>query len=138
MVIMGGKDGTKAVRDLNVVNIGTAEEPVWALAVDVSDLATEATLQSIKDEMKPLTLKESFDESNLENGAYIPTKTYTKDLIGFGIINNNEDDPLTFIIETITLSVPPGKQFYAIFDRPISLIIAVAGENLDFDAFVEG
>ena len=36
MVIMGGKDGTKAVRDLNVVNIGTAEEPVWALAVDAT------------------------------------------------------------------------------------------------------
>lgn len=36
MVIMGGKDGTKAVRDLNVVNIGTDEEPEYALVCSIA------------------------------------------------------------------------------------------------------
>ena len=138
MVIMGGKDGTKAVRDLNVVNIGTAEEPVWALAVDVSDLATEDTLQDIKGLLKPLTLRESFDESNLDNDVYTATGTYTRDVFGFSIINNNKEDSLTFTIDGKTVPVPPSTSFYDEFDVPDPFEIVVEGDDLDCDAYIKG
>lgn len=138
MVIMGGKDGTKAVRDLNVVNIGTAEEPVWALAVDVSDLATEDTLQDIKGLLKPLTLRESFDESNLDNDVYTATGTYTRDVFGFSIINNNKEDSLTFTIDGKTVPVPPSTSFYDEFDVPDPFEIVVEGNALDCDAYIKG
>ena len=129
MVIMGGKDGTKAVRDLNVVNIGTAEEPVWALAVDVQD---------IKGLLKPLTLRESFDESNLDVDVYTATGTYTRDVFGFSIINNNKEDSLTFTIDGKTVPVPPSTSFYDEFDLPNPLEVTVEGDNLDFDAYLKG
>lgn len=122
MVIMGGKDGTKAVRDLNVVNIGTAEEPVWALAVDA----------------KPLTLRESFDESNLDNDVYTATGTYTRDVFGFSIINNNKEDSLTFTIDGKTVPVPPSTSFYDEFDVPDPFEIVVEGNALDCDAYIKG
>jgi len=129
MVIMGGKDGTKAVRDLNVVNIGTAEEPVWALAVDVQD---------IKGLLKPLTLRESFDESNLDDDVYTATGTYTRDVFGFSIINNNKEDSLTFTIDGKTVPVPPSTSFYDEFDLPDPLEITVEGENRSFGAYLKG
>lgn len=122
MVIMGGKDGTKAVRDLNVVNIGTAEEPVWALAVDA----------------KPLTLRESFDESNLDDDVYTATGTYTRDVFGFSIINNNKEDSLTFTIDGKTVPVPPSTSFYDEFDVPDPFEIVVEGDDLDCDAYIKG
>jgi len=129
MVIMGGKDGTKAVRDLNVVNIGTAEEPVWALAVDVQD---------IKGLLKPLTLRESFDESNLDVDVYTATGTYTRDVFGFSIINNNKEDSLTFTIDGKTVPVPASTSLYDEFDLPDPLEVTVEGDNLDFDAYLKG
>ena len=215
---MGGKDGTKAVRDLNVVNIGTAEEPVWALAVDatvtvpevevgdvevafptdddrllldktvtdlledgkfpilndfvlptgndellknktladliasgrlkvkldtddvvdVSDLATEYTLQDIKGLLKPLTLRESFDESNLDDDVYTATGTYTRDVFDFSIINNNKEDSLTFTIDGKTVPVPPSTSFYDEFDVPDPFEIVVEGDDLDCDAYIKG
>lgn len=119
---MGGKDGTKAVRDLNVVNIGTAEEPVWALAVDA----------------KPLTLRESFDESNLDDDVYTATGTYTRDVFGFSIINNNKEDSLTFTIDGKTVPVPPSTSFYDEFDVPDPFEIVVEGDDLDCDAYIKG
>jgi len=217
---MGGKDGTKAVRDLNVVNVGTTANPEYALlvtgdlgieldnieindvtlpfpegddallkdatlaaiisggklkilndfslptgdskllldktladliasgrlkvkldtgdVVDVSDLATEDTLQDIKGLLKPLTLRESFDESNLDDDVYTATGTYTRDVFGFSIINNNKEDSLTFTIDGKTVPVPPSTSFYDEFDVPDPFEIVVEGDDLDFDAYIKG
>ena len=101
-------------------------------------LATEATLESIKDELKPLTLRESFDESNLDDDVYTATGTYTRDVFGFSIINNNKEDSLTFTIDGKTVPVPPSTSFYDEFDLPNPLEVTVEGDNLDFDAYLKG
>jgi hypothetical protein len=124
MVIMGGKDGTKAVRDLNVVNVGTTANPEYALLV-TGDLGI-------------LTLRESFDESNLDDDVYTATGTYTRDVFGFSIINNNKEDSLTFTIDGKTVPVPPSTSFYDEFDVPDPFEIVVEGDDLDFDAYIKG
>lgn len=124
MVIMGGKDGTKAVRDLNVVNVGTTANPEYALLV-TGDLGI-------------LTLRESFDESNLDDDVYTATGTYTRDVFGFSIINNNKEDSLTFTIDGKTVPVPPSTSFYDEFDVPDPFEIVVEGDDLDCDAYIKG
>lgn len=121
---MGGKDGTKAVRDLNVVNVGTTANPEYALLV-TGDLGI-------------LTLRESFDESNLDDDVYTATGTYTRDVFGFSIINNNKEDSLTFTIDGKTVPVPPSTSFYDEFDVPDPFEIVVEGDDLDFDAYIKG
>lgn len=106
--------------------------------VDVSDLATEATLEEIKDELKPLTVKESFDETGLDEDVYTATGTYTRDVFGFSIINNNKEDSLTFTIDGKTVPVPPSTSFYDEFDVPDPFEIVVEGDDLDCDAYIKG
>ena len=131
-------EGKEHTVPMHMVNIGTAEEPVWALAVDVSDLATEDTLQDIKGLLKPLTLRESFDESNLDDDVYTATGTYTRDVFGFSIINNNKENSLTFTIDGKTVPVPPSTSFYDEFDVPDPFEIVVEGNALDCDAYLKG
>lgn len=106
--------------------------------VDVSDLATEATLEEIKDELKPLTVKESFDETGLDEDVYEATGTYTRDVFGFTIINNNKENELTFTIGGVVIPVPAGTSLYDEFDLPESLEITVEGDDLSFDAYLKG
>ena len=122
MVIMGGKDGTKGVRDLNVVNVGTTANPEYALLVTG----------------KPLTVKESFDETGLDEDVYEATEAYTRSVFGFTIINNNKEEELTFTIGGVAIPVPASTSFYDEFDLPNPLEVTVEGDNLDFDAYLKG
>ncbi len=101
-------------------------------------LATEATLESIKDELKPLTVKESFDETGLDEDVYEATGSYTRGFFGFTIINNNKEDALTFTIGGVVIPVPASTSLYDEFDLPNPLEVTVEGDNLDFDAYLKG
>ena len=106
--------------------------------VDVSDLATEATLEEIKDELKPLTVKESFDETGLDEDVYEATEAYTRSVFGFTIINNNKEEELTFTIGGVAIPVPASTSLYDEFDLPDPLEVIVEGDDLDFDAYLKG
>lgn len=81
-------------------------------------------------------VKDSFDEGDLTDGVHTVTATISGDNMGFGIMNNNDTNPLTFTIGTITIPVPISKSFYGTFVKDTTIV--VAGTALDFDAFIEG
>ncbi len=88
--------------------------------------------------LKPLTVKESFDETGLDEDVYEATEAYTRSVFGFTIINNNKEEELTFTIGGVAIPVPPSTSFYDEFDVPDPFEIVVEGDDLDFDAYLKG
>jgi len=86
---------------------------------------------------KVYVVRESFSQHDLTvTNEYDLDFETTRTTMAFGIINKSKTDELSFIINEVTILVPPFSQWYDEFEAFTS--VSVAGDNLDFDAYVKG